>query len=221
MKKNIICLIFTIIILSACQENSSEPTLVMSESTVLPTSTKHPTLTQYPTYTPIPTSTDYPTQTPYPTYTPIPTVQPIKQDISSAMALPEESLDWYLTYDNEFYFETWTDQNGIHSRMESMTEDGNTGIKNLISCSEQPFNQNSINFSAPYKELETDVPTFGDLSKAYEYKGRIGHYSVYFLYGNCFVELYSQRFTSPQPVYEMAEKISERLRTDNKIYRQE
>lgn len=196
MKKIIIFLCILVYTLSACQQADNASTQATQ-----------PIEDQ----TPYPTATDYPTQTVYPTQTPLPTPQPSKQDISAAMALPEENLDWYLTYDHEFYFETWMDQSVMHSRMESTTEDHNTGAWVQIDCQESGFNENVVIQPPPFKEIEGDIPSFGDVSKAYEYRGRIYNYGVFFLKGNCYVQTYTQRIESLQTVYEMAELIAERL----------
>ncbi len=137
---------------------------------------------------------------------------PRKTDLASVMPSPYESLSWPMATGVYFFIETMYSEGEVYSRLNSSTEDGRitTGIQ--IWCADKPYpvsltERDGSGGMAPVK----DTPSFGDVSGVYFWYGAIGKYFVRFIQGNCFVELTSQNYNGPEPLYEMASVISERL----------
>ena len=212
MKKNLSAFLLVLylgFLLSACTR-AAETTAEVSLETTAPV---RASVTNAPSETPYPTQTPYLTQTPYPTFTPLPVTPTRIADISAAMVLPEESLSWYLTYADPFTFDSIRNGAEVQSYLSSATGDGSVAMRNRISCKDEPYSVSEIPIRPDLIPYENDQQ-FGEYSVTYKSIQPKNSFFIYFLQGNCLIEVYVQQpnFSGGLDVNEIAGLIEERLR---------
>ena len=159
--------------------------------------------------TSLPTVAHTPTQTPAPTQTPLPTVTPMPRDISSVQPLPNDSLDWNLTFDKDYSSPliTWWKDDELFSTIQSNSE----AFRSEISCSEQPYREELLRRISEGMLPSDEQPEFGDKSISYYWAGKNEGCAVYFLQENCFVYVTYKGNSSQEYTFQMAQMITDGL----------
>lgn len=196
-KERVIALLFLLVfVLSSCSNNTAQN---MNPAALTPTTRVTPNI---PTVLPTLGENMLPT----------PTTLPRKTDLASVMPSPYESITWPMATGIYFFITTEYSTDGSYSWLNSSSEDGRitSGIK--IQCADEPYPASKVDHEG-YGGMSVveDAPTFGDASGVYFGYGAVGKYYVFFNQENCYIEMTSQNYNSPEPLYEMATVISERL----------